>query len=396
MAQTGRSYFVAVIALSALTTLSSAAVAGLSGQPQSHVKPLADGEHMLVFLSPAPLADDKGNEATLPDGRQVKLREEFPASGCYKIGSNVPLWTAPWDDRDGWVVSKDCRYLIRCNVFGDGNYNYQNSGRLSWALKFYDMGREIKSYQTGDLLDYPSLMPYTSSDWHFLWYDEDDAENFSIRSGRLFVRTSTHDRFEFDIANGNIVAEHHLWRSLARGAVLGLIGIVATATVFLLRRRARAVIRPSDCGVNPATNDDPRQVITTGYGYSFSLRTLLIFVTVAAAMCGLWTLWPHVAVFIGSIVVAIVLSRFAFRQLHPRGRSRGWRFVVLVPVVTVAWLWIYLLSVGPVLGLLHRLDAGDDVRSVVICTAYRPLVYLDKHIPLNRWHWLDSYVDAWT
>jgi hypothetical protein len=58
-------------------------------------------------------------------------------------------------------------------------------------------------------------------------------------------------------------------------------------------------------------------------------------------------------------------------------------------------LWVYLLSVGPMLGLLYKLDAGEDVRSVVIYTAYRPLVYMDKHIPLNRWRWLESYVDAW-
>jgi hypothetical protein len=52
---------------------------------------MPDGWHMLVFLAPIPVnpADvDTGRMATLPDGSHVDLREAFPASGYYQVGSS--------------------------------------------------------------------------------------------------------------------------------------------------------------------------------------------------------------------------------------------------------------------------------------------------------------------
>ncbi|MFO0791478.1 MAG: hypothetical protein U0805_18620 [Pirellulales bacterium] len=198
-----------VAGIGLLHTCESPAHAALSALPKSHVVALPDGQHMIVFLSPVPIAEDEGRTAQLPDGRTVDLREHFPASGCYEIGSHQPIWTAPWDSSDVWRVSADGRYLVCWNIFGDGAY--ARGGQLDWGIKFYDRGTEIKSYDVAELLDYPALMPFTTGDWHDLWYD-DEGDN-AVLEGKLFdFRTSTHDRYRFDITTGEIIEEHHMGR----------------------------------------------------------------------------------------------------------------------------------------------------------------------------------------
>jgi hypothetical protein len=148
--------------------------AGLSGPPPSYFQLTADGKHMLVMLSTVPVVDDFGNSCTLPDGQKVRLRDEFPSGGLYKLGSTKPVWKADWYEERGQVaLSADGGYAVRINRFGDGTY--VSGGALSWGLKFYEQGVEIKTHDVTDLIDYPSLMEFTSADWHFLWFDDCQA-----------------------------------------------------------------------------------------------------------------------------------------------------------------------------------------------------------------------------
>jgi hypothetical protein len=110
-----------IVALLAGFLLSTPANAYISGPPPSFVVPTRDGNHLFVMLSCVPLPKDEGNDAVLPDGMKVKLRERFPSSGLYRIGSNVPLWTIDWYGEEGWVLlSEDGRYAVVLNRFGGG------------------------------------------------------------------------------------------------------------------------------------------------------------------------------------------------------------------------------------------------------------------------------------
>jgi len=90
----------AILAFESTLALTPPVYAGLSRPPESHLRILSDGRHMLVFLSPVPPEEDMGKMAKLPSGRNVNLRETFPASGYYEIGSATPIWTAPWSGKD--------------------------------------------------------------------------------------------------------------------------------------------------------------------------------------------------------------------------------------------------------------------------------------------------------
>lgn len=199
-------YTVASVAMGCSAIVCScpvAAIAGNSRTPDSFAKPTGDGQHMLVMLSTGPIAQDSGNECELPSGEKVNLRNTFPANGLYRIGSTTPIWTVPWNDWHSMLhISPDGRYVAYINRFGDGGYYpfVSRPGRkLTWAVKFYDQGTEFRSHDVTDLVDYPSLMRFTSSDWHLTWYD--DSSLVTSANGELFVdvQTSTRDRFRFDL-----------------------------------------------------------------------------------------------------------------------------------------------------------------------------------------------------
>ena len=369
------------------------AAAGLSGPAQSSVKALPDGRHMLVFLSPAPLADDNGNDATLPHGRRVSLREQFPYSGCYPIGATNPVWTAPWDDTDVWVVSEDSRYLVRWNIFGDGAYS--QGAKASWALKFYDNGREIAHWDTEQLVDLLPLMPFTTWDYHYAWFGN-SQDNFSLSNNRLLVQTSTHDRYLFDVATGKIISERHLWRPLMKLVAAAVSGIVLLAT-FKWRpgfnRRKNRTAAVGDLSVFVRTKRDRNQPKT----FSFSLKKLLIVATAVSMACGLLVKLPQVAVFALAIASAVTIS-YRLRQSARRIGSlqnRSLRYGLLYPAAVCLWFSVYVLSPGPVLGLLHRFRAGDDVRIALGLTIYYPLELVATLLPSDVLRPLDAYMDSW-
>jgi hypothetical protein len=353
---------------------------------------------MLVFLAPLPAAEDEGRMAILPDGKIVDLRETFPASGCYPIGSTKPLWTAPWEDIDGWTVSDDCRYLVRWNRFGDGGYGREDGGALSWGLKFYDRGKEIKTYGVAELVDFPSLMPYTSSDYHFDWLGGDDDDSLIIQDGHFLLHTSTHERYAFDVTTGEIVEQFRLWRLVTRiGVVLALaaVGFV----VFAARGWRRARLQSS-----PATNQQPVAVEIAAARppriASYSLRALLIATTVIAILCAVGRKWPHVDVLIISVALAAALTIATIRGWRQRSQPSN-RFNSrlmksgLSMVTLLAWLWCYLLSVAPVVATLDWLDAPQDVKMAFLLTVYRPLIWVNVLSPLDSWPLVEWYFAGW-
>ena len=313
--------------LALLTCLTNIAHAGLTGPPESYVQPIDDGKHMLVMFSPAAVMDDTGNEATLPGGQTVKLRDTFPTSGLYEIGLTEPVWEADWYGQHGLVVlSQDGRYAVSINLFGDGQYP---TGPTSWGIKFYDRGVEIKRHDVAELVDYPSLMEFTTTDWHFLWIDDSVPQPLD---GRYFtLRTSTRATFRFDITTGEIVEEHRFWRRAARMGivVLVVVGVLAAAAVGLRLGR-------SDLGTfarESVSNEEPPELSSAPKTRSYSLRSLFVLMTVVAVIC--WI--PHIAMFAVSLVGAVRTTRWSRRR---RMRKAS-------------------------LGRLRRLAAGVDVQSLL-------------------------------
>lgn len=364
---------------------STVAHAGLSRPPSSHVEFTADGLHVLIFLAPIQSAADQSVTQEERD-RTLKLNSMYPASGCYWIGSTTPLWTAPWDDRDHWIVSDDNRYLIRLNIFGDGDFNSRTVGKreLSWGLKFYDRGEEIKSYDVAELLDFPSLMAFTSWDWHYQWFGDATP---TIQDGQFVFQTSTHDYYRFDPATGAIVHEFRMWRKLIRaGTVLFAMTLVGV-TFFIVRRRKKVTVAQQTAdGLLELSHYYPPQLSTRRYRYS--LKTLLLVTTAIAITCLTLPRWPRVSLFVTALFVAITLTRAASRYTRRTsvsqlsGRRRG--LIIRVAVACLAWVGCYILSVAPVTSLLRWLDAPQDVRMAVQLTVYRPFTWLSQFDSLRQ------------
>ncbi|HJQ78993.1 MAG TPA: hypothetical protein VJ828_03515, partial [Lacipirellulaceae bacterium] len=388
--------------LAILWALCDTARGGLSRPPSSSVEPLPDGKHMLVRIAPLPADEDEGRMAVLPDGQIVDLRETFPASGCYPINSTTPLWTAPWEEIDRWTVSDDCRYLVRWNRFGDGSYGREDGGILSWGLKFYDRGKEIKAYSVAELVDYPSLMPYTSADWHFDWLADGFEDSLIIKDGLFLLRTSTHERYSFDVKTGEIVEQFRIWRRVTWTGI-GLALALAGSAILVLRgrRHARLVVSSgTDVQWLTAANIGPAARTRLS---SYSLRTLLITTTVIAILCVVGRKWPHADVLIVSFLLTAALTVATirhWRRARPPVNLFNRRLAIsgLSLVTVLACLWCYLLSAGPVIATLDWLDAPHDVKWAFLLTVYRPLIWvetLSPLSPLDRWPLLEWYFAGW-
>lgn len=375
--------------------LTSTSYAGLSRAPSSHIEPTADGRHILVYLAPLrPI--EEGNVTEEEHNRTSRLNTKYPASGCYEIGSTTPLWTAPWDDRDGWSVSDDCRYLVRWNVFGDGGY--RRGGERTWGLKFYDYGKEIKSHDVAELMDFPSLMPFTSSDWHYDWIG-DIHDNCNIQGGQFLFHTSTHERYRFDLATGEIVEQFRMWRKLSRMATAMVFVAVGGVAVMMVRKRKRAVAGQE---TNEFLAESSRQAAVhhSTRSIRYSVRTLLLITTVVAVLCVTVPRWPHLVLFFSVVSIAIFLTRVASRYRRSSRLVRGSKwprigFTWRAAVTVLAWCAVYVLSVGPVIGLADWLRAPVDVRMAIILTIYRPLYWISVHTSHNVFSALEWYFRSW-
>lgn len=340
---------------------------------------------MLVFLEPARFAAPRDGICTLPDGHTVCLRDAFPESGCYDIGSMTPLWTAPWEDYERWIVSDDLRFLVRlnCNAVDDGEV-MPAIGKTSWAIKIYDRGRELGSYNLSDLIDYPLFLPLSwVSDYRYDWMDDYDGDLPPGKS-TFDIRTTTREQYCFDLTTGEIIWHHHFWRQRMQMANIA-ITLITLGVVGLIWRLFRK--RPPQ----PLSNDSCNRV------GQFSLRTLLVIVTSVALLCGIGPRWPHIALLATSLIVALVLSRRTVRNWHANRSSHGGvlrtlMFASLLIATLFSWCAFYVLTATPVNRALLASDVPEDARLAVVMTAYRPLIWAHGYVPFELLRW---YERAW-
>ncbi len=339
------------------------------------------------MLSPVSLSEDEGNVCALPSGEQVKLRERFSSSGLYKIGAPpVPVWTVNWYGEKGLVrMSRDGRYLVRVNRFGGGGYGEPVSSY--WCLRFYDSGAQIKSYNTDELVDYPSLMEFTSSDWHFLWIDY-SVYRADVHDGIIDLKTTTRESYRFDVTTGETIGQFRFWRWMARGsmALLTVFGLIAGW--FVCRRRAAKRRRP--------LSSPPAQP----WRLVFGVRAIFVVTTLIAGLLGVYLVAAHVAVLLTSATVAVLLSYLAVRTRrralsHPSGLMARCRRVTLWLVVSTSWLSFYALSIAPAMALAWYCGAPHDVRMVILQVVYAPVWWLYHNTPIHGWEMVGFYWRGW-
>lgn len=359
------------------------AIAKLSGPAPSFATLTADGKHLFVMLSQVPVGQDQGNDYTLPNGSKIRLRDRFASSGLYPVDSSVPHWTVAWYGDEGMVqLSEDGRYVVRINRFGGGGYGEGVS--LKWGVKFYDSGREVASYHVRDLVDDPSLMIFTSDDWHYLWIGDSKLEGHSFA-----LWTTTHERYRFDVETGEILESHRLWNKVHLGVRLLCIVSAAMGLFWVRNQRSRRL--QEDAAFFTGSEHGTR--------LTFGCRALLAGITLLAALCGLVRMAPQRAVFLMGACMTGLSTFYLFRKQRTPHTRRRWsrqlyRATVWIWVLTT-WALLYILSLGPVLGIIDRLNWPHDCRQFVVTTVYAPLWWLSQHHPAFDSRPIKWYVDAW-
>jgi hypothetical protein len=350
--------------------------------PPSFVVPTRDRKSVLVMLSPVPLSKDEGNTCTLPNGKSIKLRDTFCCSGLYDVGSTTPIWTVKWYGEKRCVtISEDGRYLVRINPLWGGLGGCQED--MDWGIKFYDTGTEVKSYDVTELVDYPSLMDYDPR-----WMDWKLCDD-EICVGRYHLGTICRERYTFDVATGGIVEESRYWRRVAHWTC-ALLGIVAVLGVWLVYRNRKshrlAAAKTPVSEVEPVPSDGEAKP------FQYSLRSLMLLVTLAAVLCSAFSIGAHVGVFVSSVVLAVFLTAILWRRQRRsrlqrgtsrsnRGRKRLWAAVL------VSWFVVYVLSMGPVAAVMSPqcLDCRRDTQVVILHGVYAPAyeIYRLRNEPLR-------------
>jgi hypothetical protein len=148
------------------------------------------GEYVFVMLAEdaAPLASSTG--------------KTYPSSGLYpNDGSAEPLWTVDW-------------YAAEVYPSSDGHHLAEMGSRPALkgktrdlslrAVAFYEDGKLVKEYDIGDVVQQPDVLPKTTT--HFDWRRQ---VVFDDRAGRLAIRTLDGQTFEFEMATGRIMTQHH-------------------------------------------------------------------------------------------------------------------------------------------------------------------------------------------
>jgi len=118
--------------------------------------------------------------------------------------------------------------------------------------------------------------------------------------------------------------------------------------------------------------------------WQFSLRTLLVGVSVWCVLAYYARHYPHVLLFLFALFGVVACTAHAAIQ-HWKGHKLGRRFVGLT---AVAWFIFYVASVGPAAMFFEGPGVADEICEVV----YGPLLIADNQLPTRP---IDNYADKW-
>jgi hypothetical protein len=240
----------------AIALLCASARAGISS-PNSSYAFSSDGRRVLALTSPWP-TDDQTPDITFPGGVTVPIRALFGRPGVYDVATFNLLWEV-----DGFCFlyelrwSDDFRHIVRLNRFGM---------REPWAVRFYNEGTLVRSYDCHDLLTRMSsrrLLPYSTWDWYSRWFERFDLnatrDRFQLTTARrqfyfcgYEINLGVQEFYEFDLATGTILSRRveGTWRVWIYALILAAgVAVVALAVRLAWRlwrrfRAARSIDRP--------------------------------------------------------------------------------------------------------------------------------------------------------
>ena len=147
------------------------------------------------------------------------------------------------------------------------------------------------------------------------------------------------------------------------------------------------------------TNDDVKSE-SGERRFQFSIRRILVFTALAAAVLALGRYWPHVVIFVvisaATVWVTIRLAAAVFRRKKKHA-------LLWVPVFLAAWFVCYVASIGPALWALRKAQQSDPYSyssSGTIQTLnkiYGPATWFFVSTGLSEYIAgpFDSYVNAW-
>ena len=196
----------------------------------SHFSALADQEGIFPSFT-AETADKKYifvmlNSET-PSGWG---NDKFSQSGMYlNDGSSTPLWTVDWLNRV--FLPADGEHVVRRGKWAGYSATYEEE-----VFSFFYKKNLLKTYQTKDLVDFPWLLPHTSSHYKVTIADlyqkspndgvlmkVDSGEGYPLNSGveidnknqTISIQTFHNDTYLFDLKAGNIISSTHPTRNAA-------------------------------------------------------------------------------------------------------------------------------------------------------------------------------------
>jgi hypothetical protein len=206
--------FALVVALAAFTPSSAYAFKPDFGSSYSKDTPC--GTYRFVMF---------GREKT---HRDKLLREQYPASGLYRIGGPpVPLWTVSW-----------YAYKHRVEPLCDGVHLVVQPGGgfdgMTRGVSFFANGQLLHKYPADDLVGLPVLL--------YVWDLSSGRPYSSLNRGTIDEKTMTYHlapgegtSYVFDITTGEIVSQFQPWRFAAGFLLVFLPGLL----VLWLTRKPR-------------------------------------------------------------------------------------------------------------------------------------------------------------
>ena len=138
---------------------------------------------------------------------------------------------------------------------------------------------------------------------------------------------------------------------------------------------------PQQAETDVSTNAAPTRM-------QFSLRALLATTAAIGCWFGLLRIVPHVAILLTGVFVA-ALSVFLMIRLRHVKVSRFSRVAVTMFTVT-AWLYLYVLSIGPVIAFVKHAPIFDEE---IFKFIYGPVIWLHDNTPLEKP--LEQYAELW-
>ncbi len=187
--------------------------------------------------------------ATLPDGRRIDLHTQFSSNGVFRLPDLQPVYFLDWFDHSNrFVASSDFNSIVRIS-----QSELAPVLPVPAVMRFYNAGREIRSYGAGDLIEgfregpglntvsWPDHVGYTPwlDDFHAMGPNEVEVVTTprGLFWGEHGIILFSGNRYVFDLATGRILSEKRpMLNGVTTIAVL-LLGFALLIATWFLRRK---------------------------------------------------------------------------------------------------------------------------------------------------------------